>query len=99
MASVRGAFSASTRLWASVVTSIPEPLPNLFITLALAAAPEVVVLDVVPVVLVVVEPDVLLELLEVAVELAVEGVEEDTDVTMALTYWVCNRQLMVKLEH
>jgi hypothetical protein len=64
----------------------------------LAAAPEVVVLDVVPVVLVVVEPDLLLELLEVVVELAVEGVEEDTDVTMALTYWVCNRQLMVKLE-
>ena len=61
---------------------MPEPLPNLLIMLALAAAPESVVL----VVLLVVDPDVLLELLEVVVELAVDGVDDDTDVTMALTY-------------
>jgi len=77
---------------------MPEPLPSLFITLALAAAPEVVVLDVVPVVLVVVEPDVLLALLVVVVELAVEGVEDDTDVTMNLTYSECYRHQVVKLE-
>ena len=71
MASARGAFSASTRLWASVVTSMPEPLPNFVIMLALAVAPESVVL---------------LELLVVVVELVVDGVEDDTDVTMALTY-------------
>jgi len=79
MASVRGAFSASTRLWASVVTSMPEPLPNFVIMLALAVAPEsVVLLDL--------DPDVLLVLLVVVVELVVDGVEDDTDVTMALTY-------------
>ena len=78
MASARGAFSASTRLWASVVTSMPEPLPNFVIMLALAVAPESVVL--------VVLLDVLLELLVVVVELVVDGVEDDTDVTMALTY-------------
>jgi hypothetical protein len=77
---------------------MPEPLPSLFITLALAAAPEVVVLDVVPVVLVVVEPDVLLALLVVVVELAVEGVEDDTDVTMNLTYSESYRHQVVKLE-
>ncbi len=82
MASVRGAFSASTRLWASVVTSMPEPLPNFVIMLALAVAPESVVL----VVLLDLDPDVLLELLVVVVELVVDGVEDDTDVTMALTY-------------
>ena len=71
MASARGAFSASTRLWASVVTSMPEPLPNFVIMLALAVAPESVVL---------------LVLLVVVVELVVDGVEDDTDVTMALTY-------------
>ena len=86
MASVRGAFSASTKLWASVVTSMPDPLPNLLIMLALAAVPEVVVLDVLAVVLLVVEPAVLLELLEVVVEVAVDGVEDDTEVTMTLTY-------------
>jgi hypothetical protein len=53
--------------------------------LALAAAPEVVVLDALSVVLLVVEPDALLELLEVVVELAVEGVEEDTDVIITWT--------------
>jgi hypothetical protein len=61
---------------------MPEPLPNFVIMLALAVAPESVVL----VVLLVVDPDVLLELLEVVVELAVDGVDDDTDVTMALTY-------------
>jgi hypothetical protein len=50
--------------------------------LALAAAPESVVL----VVLLVVDPDVLLELLVAVVELVVDGVEDDTDVTIALTY-------------
>lgn len=73
---------------------MPEPLPNLLIMLALAAAPESVVL----VVLLVVDPDVLLELLEVVVELAVDGVDDDTDVTMALTYSECYRQLVVELE-
>ena len=73
---------------------MPEPLPNFVIMLALAAAPESVVL----VVLLVVDPDVLLELLEVVVELVVDGVEDDTDVTMALTYLVCCRQLIVELE-
>ena len=73
---------------------MPEPLPNLLIMLALAAAPESVVL----VVLLVVDPDVLLELLVVVVELAVEGVEEDTEVTMTLTYSMCNRHQVVKLE-
>ena len=62
--------------------------------LALAVAPESVVL----VVLLVVDPDVLLELLVVVVELAVEGVEEDTEVTMTLTYSMCNRHQVVKLE-
>ena len=73
---------------------MPEPLPNLLIMLALAAAPESVVL----VVLLVVDPDVLLELLEVVVELAVDGVDDDTDVTMALTYSEFYRQLVVELE-
>ena len=73
---------------------MPEPLPNVLIMLALAAAPESVVL----VVLLVVDPDVLLELLEVVVELAVDGVDDDTDVTMALTYSECYRQLVVELE-
>ncbi len=50
---------------------MPEPLPNLVIILALAVAPESVVL---------------LELLVVVVELVVDGVEDDTDVTMALPY-------------
>jgi hypothetical protein len=64
---------------------MPEPLPSLLIMLALAAAPEVVVLDALSVVLLVVEPDVLLEILEVVVELAVEGVEDDTEVTITWT--------------
>jgi len=58
---------------------MPEPLPNFVIMLALAVAPEsVVLLDL--------DPDVLLVLLVVVVELVVDGVEDDTDVTMALTY-------------
>ena len=58
---------------------MPEPLPNFVIMLALAVAPEsVVLLDL--------DPDVLLELLVVVVELVVDGVEDDTDVTIALTY-------------
>ena len=66
-----------------MVTSMPEPLPNFVIMLALAVAPESVVL---------------LVLLVVVVELVVDGVEDDTDVTMALTYLVCCRQLIVELE-
>ena len=66
--------------------------------LALAVAPAAVVLDVELLLLLVVDPDVLLELLEVVVELAVEGVEEDTEVTMTLTYSMCNRHQVVKLE-
>ena len=66
--------------------------------LALAVAPAAVVLDVELLLLLVVDPDVLPELLVVVVELAVEGVEEDTEVTMALTYSMCNRHQVVKLE-
>jgi len=57
---------------------MPEPLPSLLIipALALVALVELVL------VLVVLDPDVLV----VAVELVVDGVEDDTDVTMALTY-------------
>jgi len=62
---------------------MPEPLPNFVIMLALAVAPESVVV---------------LELLVVVVELAVDGVDDDTDVTMALTYSECYRQLVVELE-
>ncbi len=66
--------------------------------LALAVAPAAVVLDVELLLLLVVDPDVLLELLEVVVELAVDGVDDDTDVTMTLTYSMCNRHQVVKLE-
>jgi hypothetical protein len=50
--------------------------------LALAVAPAAVVPDVELLLLLVVDPDVLLELLEVVVELAVDGVDDGTDVTM-----------------
>ena len=66
--------------------------------LALAVAPAAVVPDVELLLLLVVDPDVLLELLEVVVELAVDGVDDDTDVTMTLTYSMCNRHQVVKLE-
>ena len=62
--------------------------------LALAAAPESVLLAV----LLVADPDVLPELLVVVVELAVDGVDDDTDVTMTLTYSVCYRHQVVNLE-
>jgi len=75
---------------------MPEPLPNLVMMLALAVAPAADVLD--GELLLVVDPDVLLALLVVVVELVVEGVEDDTDVTMNLTYSECYRHQVVKLE-
>jgi hypothetical protein len=77
MASARGAFSASTKLCASDVTSIPDPLPSLLIipALALAAVALAAVLE-----------EVLDELLlELTLVLVVEDdVEEDTEVTIDL---------------
>ena len=84
MASARGARSASTKLCASEVTSIPDPLPNLLMIPALVLAAEAVVLVVVlPEVL---DVDVLelAELLLLVVLGVVDEVEEDTEVTIKL---------------
>ena len=85
IASVRGAFSASTRLFASVVTSIPEPLPNLLIIPALVLAADAVVLVVVLPDVLEVDPLVFVELLVLLVVLGVvDEVDEDTEVTMGV---------------
>jgi len=85
IASVRGAFSASTRLCASVVTSIPEPLPNLLIIPALVLAADAVVLAVVFPDVLEVDPLVFVELLVPLVVLGVvDEVDEDTEVTMGV---------------
>lgn len=86
IASVRGAFSASTKLCASVVTSIPEPLPSLLIIPALALAA-----------LAVLEELEVLVLLDEVVELASEVVEDDTEVTMTLIDLMCYRLQVAKL--
>jgi len=78
IASARGAFSASTRLWVSAVISMPEPLPSLLMMPALAPVLVVLVVvllvELVPLVL-----DVLLVVLGV-----VDEVDEDTEVTMGV---------------
>ena len=76
MASVRGAFSASTKLWASDVTSIPEPLPSLLIIPALVLAALVVL------VVLVLELDP--EVLVVAVDPVVDVEDDVTEVTIFL---------------
>ena len=78
IASVRGAFSASTKLCAREATSIPEPLPSLLIIPALALAALVaLVLE-----LLVLEPEVLVVPLEEPV--AVDVVDDVTEVTILL---------------
>ena len=42
---MRGTFSASTKLWASDVTSMPEPLPSLLIIPAFVLAALVVLVE------------------------------------------------------
>ena len=78
MASTRGAFSASTKLCARVVTSMPDPVPNLLIIPALVLAAEVVEL------VVAVLDEVAVDVLALAELLlgVVDEVEEDTEVTM-----------------
>ena len=76
MASVRGTFSASTKLWASDVTSMPEPLPSLLIIPALVLAALVVLVELV----LVLDPEVLV----VALDPVVVVEEDDTEVTMIL---------------
>jgi len=82
IASVRGAFSASTKLCARVVTSMPEPLPSLLIIPALVLAALALLVELVLVLLV-----LELEVLVVALDPAVEVEVDDTEVTMVFLYF------------
>ena len=86
MASARGAFSASTKLCAREVTSIPDPLPSLLIIPALVLAADAVVLVVVLPDVLEVDPLVFVELLLVLLVVlgVVDEVDEDTEVTMGV---------------
>ena len=78
---MRGAFSASTKLCASEVISMPEPLPSLLIIPDLTSAALLALVELVLEVLVL-EPEVLVVPLEEPV--AVDVVDDVTEVTILL---------------